>query len=161
MTPAEIRRATLDDADAVGLVTQAAYREHIQDAEYLAELRDAAPRIRDAEVLVAVVEGAVVGAVALAVPGSPYAEISTNDELEVRMLAVDDAARGQGIASRLMDATEERGRTGGFAAVVLSTAPTMHAAHRLYERRGYERAPTRDWAPGDEIDLLVYRLALT
>jgi hypothetical protein len=35
----------------------------------------------------------------------------------------------------------------------------MHAAQRLYERRGYLREPTRDWQIRD-VSLLAYRLAL-
>jgi ribosomal protein S18 acetylase RimI-like enzyme len=155
-----IRRATLDEADAIGRVTEAAYRDHVDDAEYLAELRDAASRIRDAEVLVALIGDEVVGAVMLAVPGSPYAEIGSPDEMEVRMLAVAEPARGQGVAARLMDATEARAREQGFAAIALSTAETMHAAHRLYERRGYQRDEARDWYPEPDFRLLAYRLRL-
>ena len=155
----EVRRATLDDAEAIGALTADAYREHV-DGDYLDELRDAATRVRDAEVLVALVGDEIVGAVTLAAPGSPYSEISHPDELEVRMLAVAGSARGRGIATRLMDATEARAREQGFRAVSLSTAPTMHAAHRLYERRGYERDPDRDWFPEDDFRLLVYRLDL-
>ena len=156
-----VRRATADDAEAIGILTEVSYRPHLEDDEkYLAELRDAAPRIRDAEVLVALVDDAIVGAVTLAVPGNAYVEISGSDELEVRMLAVAEVARGQGVAGRLMDAVEERARELALGAVALSTATTMHAAHRLYERRGYERDPDRDWEPEPGFLLLAYRLAL-
>jgi hypothetical protein len=36
----------------------------------------------------------------------------------------------------------------------------MRAAHRLYERRGYQREPDRDWYPEPDFKLLVYRLVL-
>jgi ribosomal protein S18 acetylase RimI-like enzyme len=156
-----IRRATLDDADAIGRLTESSYREHVGDREYLEELRDAAPRIRKAEVLVATMGDEIVGSVVVAVPGNPYAEIGRPDELEVRMLAVAEVARGQGIAASLMDAVEARAGELGLPAVVLCTAPTMHAAHRLYERRGYERQPDRDWYIEEEdFTLLAYRVAL-
>jgi ribosomal protein S18 acetylase RimI-like enzyme len=155
-----IRRATLDDADAIGALTAASYREHVGDHEYLAELRDAASRIREAEVVAAIVDGEIVGAVTLAVPGNPYAEISHPDEVEVRMLAVAESARGQGIAGRLMDAVEARAKELGFTGIALSTAPTMHTAHRLYERRGYERDPDRDWMPEPDFTLFAYRRVL-
>jgi len=35
----------------------------------------------------------------------------------------------------------------------------MHAAHRLYERRGYLRQPARDWQIRN-VRLLAYRLVL-
>ena len=71
----------------------------------------------------AVVDDEIVGGVTLAVPGNRYAEIGRPDELEVRMLAVAEAARGQGIAALLMDATEARARQLDLPAVVLCTAP--------------------------------------
>ena len=157
---AQIRVATLTDAEAIGALTEASYREHVGDHEYLAELRDAASRIREAEVLVAEVDGEIVGAVTIAAPGNPYAEISQPHELEVRMLAVAASARGQGIAGRLMDAVEARAHQLGLTGVALSTAPTMQTAHRLYERRGYERDVGRDWEPEPGFTLMAYRLLL-
>ena len=155
-----VRRATLEDADAIGSLTVDAYREHVA-SEYLAELRDAASRVREAEVLVALVDLEIVGALTVAEPGNRYAEIGRPEELEVRMLAVAEAVRGQGVAARLMDAAEGRARERGLPALVLCTAPTMHAAHRLYERRGYERQPDRDWyVPEEDFTLLTYRLSL-
>lgn len=156
-----MRTATAEDAEAVGVVTEASYRDHVGDPGYLAQLRDAGPRIRDSEVIVTTLDGVVVASVVLAVPGNPYAEISRTDELEVRMLAVAEAARGQGIADRLMSRVEGRALELELHAVVLSTAPTMSAARRLYERRGYERQPDRDWPVAEDMTLLVYRLALT
>jgi hypothetical protein len=32
----------------------------------------------------------------------------------------------------------------------------MTAAHRLYERLGFKRAPERDWTPLPGITLLIY-----
>jgi hypothetical protein len=36
----------------------------------------------------------------------------------------------------------------------------MHAAHRVYERFGFTRAPERDWSPVEGLVLLVYVLEL-
>jgi hypothetical protein len=52
--------------------------------------------------------------------------------------------------SRLRDgivlvACETLARDQGLAAVILCTETRMHAAQRLYERRGYLRDPARDW----------------
>jgi ribosomal protein S18 acetylase RimI-like enzyme len=81
------------------------------------------------------------------------------DEAEVRMLAVDEAARGHGIANLLMTACETLARDQGLAAVILCTETRMLAAQRLYERRGYLREPTRDWQVGN-VNLIAYRLPL-
>jgi len=46
-----------------------------------------------------------------------------------------------------------------LVAVILCTETGMHAAQRLYKRRGYLREPARDWQIRD-VRLLAYRLAL-
>jgi len=58
-----------------------------------------------------------------------------------------------------MAACEALARDQGLAAVILCTETGMHAAHRLYERRGYLREPARDWQIRD-VRLLAYRLPL-
>lgn len=160
-TESSIRPATNADADAIGRLTVEVYLDggFATDA-YVARLRDGASRVRDAVVLVAEVDGALAGSVTIALPGTPYAEISAPNELEVRMLAVARHTRRRGIADRLMDEVEAHARATGLEAVVLSTEPEMHAAHRLYERRGYERQPERDWQVDDTLTLLVYRRTL-
>jgi hypothetical protein len=40
--------------------------------------------------------------------------------------------------------------------MVISTADTMHTAHRLYERLGFRRDPRRDWQPAPGVRLLAY-----
>jgi ribosomal protein S18 acetylase RimI-like enzyme len=155
-----VRLAELDEADEVGALTERVYRAGgWTDEAYSMLLRDARSRIKLAIVLVASVNNHVVGAVTLALPGTPFAEVCEPHEVEVRMLAVDELARRKGIAGLLMDACERRARADGFAAVVLSTEPGMHAAHRLYEGRGYVRQPHRDWHL-DDFNLLVYQRRL-
>lgn len=156
----QVRLADLADADQVGILAERVYRQGgWADEGYSQQLRDGRSRVEQAIVLVATADDAVVGTVTVALPDSPFAEVCRPDEVEVRMLAVDEAARGQGIASLLMAAGETLARDKGFAGVVLSTEPDMHAAHRLYQRRGYVRQPGRDWQVRD-FRLLVFRLQL-
>jgi ribosomal protein S18 acetylase RimI-like enzyme len=151
-----IRRADLADADQVGMLAERVYRHGgWADEGYSKRLLDGRSRIEAAVVLVAVTDGVIVGTVTAARPGSRMANMARAEEVEIRMLAVDEAARGQGIADLLMAACEALARDEGRAAVVLATAPDMHAAHRLYRRRGYVRQPDRDWST-----LLVFRLSL-
>jgi ribosomal protein S18 acetylase RimI-like enzyme len=151
-----IRRAEPADADDVGLLTERVFRAGGWTSEsYARTLRDGRARIDDAVVFVATVDGAVVGSVTLAAPGSRFVNVARADEAEVRMLAVAPGARGRGIANALMEACERSARDGGQAGVVLSTEAGMHAAHRLYRRRGYRRRPDRDWV-GGRTAYLVY-----
>ena len=167
-----VRRAEPAEADLVGALTERVYRTGgFGSDDYAKVLRDGRSRVRDGIVLVAiangaaladgvaVAHGAIVGTVTLALPGSPLAHLSQAGEAEVRMLAVDEAARGLGIASRLMAACETLARNEGLAAVILCTETGMLAAQRLYQRRGYLRDPARDWQIRD-VRLLAYCLAL-
>ncbi len=157
-----IRPARPDEGEAIGVLTERVYREggYLDgDEDYVTHLLDGPGRVRDALVLVAELDGVVVASVTAAVHGTPWAEISRPDELEVRMLAVAETARRRGIADRLMDEVEDHARRLGAAGVVLSTEPIMTGAHALYERRGYVRQPERDWDVNG-FALLAYRLAL-
>jgi len=161
-----IRRAAPEDYEVVGPLTVRAYLDegHLPaEAEYAATLADARSRAEGAELWVAVddADGRVVGSVTFAAPGSEFHEIAADDEGDVRMLAVDGSARGQGIGDALMWRCVERARDLGLVALALSTQPSMRAAHRIYERMGFERAPERDWSPAPGITLLAYRLDLT
>ncbi|MEW1681434.1 GNAT family N-acetyltransferase [Streptomyces sp. T12] len=164
-----IRPVTPGEYADLGEITAQAY---LQDGlldfgesdAYLGELRDVAKRAAAAEVLVAVEHGTLLGGVTF-VPGpGPMADIARPDEAEIRMLAVASAGRGRGAGEALVRACVDRARAiEGCARVVLSTQRTMRAAHRVYERLGFTRAPERDWNPLPELDdimLLTYELTL-
>jgi GNAT superfamily N-acetyltransferase len=117
----EIGRADLADADQVGMLTERVYRhEGLTDEDYARQLRDGRSRIQDAVVLVAVTDGVIVGTVTAARSGSRLASVARAGEIEVRMLAVDEAARGRGIADRLMAGCE----------ALASDADSRHARQR-------------------------------
>lgn len=158
-----IRRIRDGEHEAVGAMTVAAYGPFVApDDPYAAHLADVVGRDRDAEVWVAVDERDVpVGNVTVCPPGSPWREVARAGEGELRMLAVAPARQGQGVGAALAVAVVERFRVEGASAVVLSTLPAMHAAHRLYERLGFERRPDRDWAPRPEVPLIAYAQELS
>ncbi len=161
MSAPDLRRLEPRDHDAVVAVLLAAYDDHVKvEFEYVEVLTDVAGRDRDAEVWVAVDGTDVLGTVTICPPGSPYREIGRDDEGEFRMLAVDPRARGRGVGRLLTELVVDDARRRGLGAVVLSSTPTMTAAHRLYESMGFTRLPDRDWAPNAYVDLLAYRLEL-
>ena len=43
---------------------------------------------------------------------------------------------------------------------MLSSLAEMTAAHRIYERQGFERVPDRDWSPVPGVDLIAFRKEL-
>ncbi len=155
-----VRRADQAEAGQVGALTERVYRDGgFGSDDYAEVLRDGRSRVRDGIVLVATADGAIAGTVTLALPGTRLAHLCRADEAEVRMLAVDEAARGHGVANLLIAACETLARDQGLAAMILCTETRMHAAQRLYERRGYLRDPARDWQIRN-VHLIAYRLAL-
>ncbi|MGQ4512255.1 GNAT family N-acetyltransferase [Streptomyces sp. DW26H14] len=158
-----IRRAEPDEYARIDALTSGAYIGDglvPSDSPYIEQLRSAAIRAREAEVLVAVdPDGTLLGAVTHVGKGGPWSEIARPDEAEFRMLAVAGETRGRGVGEALVRACLARAREAGHRGVALSTQPAMAAAHRLYERLGFRRDPARDWSPEPEVPLLVYALA--
>ena len=161
--PVRLRLARVDEHDAVGALTLDAYVADggmTRDHPYAPTLTDAARRARDGVLLVADDAGRLLGTATYVPPGSSFSEIAGPAEAEVRALAVHPAARGAGIARRLMDECVDRARQDGCPALVLCTRPSMAGAQRLYVRMGFRRTPEKDWSPRPGLDLVAYRLEL-
>ncbi|MCX5248840.1 GNAT family N-acetyltransferase [Streptomyces sp. NBC_00201] len=162
-----IRQAEPEEYETIGEITAQAY---LQDGLltfgesdwYLGELRDVAKRAAAAEVLVADLGGRPVGGVTYVPSGGAMADLAGPGEAEIRMLAVDRAARGRGAGEALVRACVDQARAAECTGIVLCTQPLMHAAHRIYERAGFVRTPGRDWnpIPGHDFTLLTYELTL-
>ena len=143
----EIREVRPDEYDAVGELTVAAYRtlevDHLWGG-YDDDIRDVAGRVKGAHVLVAVSDGAVVGAVTYVDdPDSPWLEWTLPGEVQFRLLAVVPRGRGQGVGEALARECMTRARGGGHP-LVIHTTQWMPAARRLYDRLGFARRPDRD-----------------
>ncbi|MCZ8521705.1 MULTISPECIES: GNAT family N-acetyltransferase [Paenibacillus] len=114
--------------------------------------------------LVAVRDGRLLGCLLLYPPVKRLYERLAADipYREIRLLAVDPSARGQGIATSLIRECAERAKSGGDAFLGLHTTQQMPAAVRLYRSLGFERAPEFDFPGSDEHTLVeAYRLPLT
>lgn len=85
----------------------------------------AAPHIR---FLIAKRDAQCVGCAALANQGT-YGEIKS--------MFVDAAARGHGVAEKLIGRLKNEGRAQNLASLKLETGIGLDAAHRLYERHGF------------------------
>ncbi|HYT27339.1 MAG TPA: GNAT family N-acetyltransferase [Actinomycetota bacterium] len=157
-----VRPARAEELAGVGRLTVAAYAADVSpSSSYAAVLADAAGRAAHARLLVAVdsANGGLLGTATL-VLGGPYAQLAGPGEAELRMLAVDPAARRRGVGEALVRATVAEARAAACRRYVLSTLPTMVAAHRLYERLGFRRAPALDHDPVAGVHLLAYALDL-
>jgi GNAT superfamily N-acetyltransferase len=158
-----IRDAGPGDRGAIEVVTLAAYEQYAAAlppplwAMYRQSIQATLADVRPAAQIVAEEGGALVGTVLLYPAGAAV----TLEWPEVRLLAVAPAARGKGVARRLMEECIRRARAAGAPALTLHTADIMAAAMRLYERMGFVRAPELDFSPAPEITVKGYRLPLT
>ena len=129
------------------------------DHVYVAELRDVARRAADAKLLVAAAGDRVLGTVTFVPDGGPLGQIAGPHEAEFRMLAVEPSAHGRGVGTALLRRVLDDSRRHGRAGVVCSSLREMRAAHRIYQRLGFRRAPQRDWSLAPGVELLAFALA--
>jgi ribosomal protein S18 acetylase RimI-like enzyme len=124
-----------------------------------AELRDVAAKRAEATVLVAELDGRVVGTVAIWPAGSTRSEAWVPGAADLRHLAVDPAVQGKGLAKPLLDEAERIAREDWrVPAICLHVRRGNVGVARLYMARGYERDPSGDLAyPEVELDAYVLR----
>jgi GNAT superfamily N-acetyltransferase len=167
-----IRDARPIDRGAILAVTLAAYEQYAAAltpplwARYRQNIQATLGDVGTAAQIVAEEEsGALVGTVLLfpagAVMPNPGGTAIPLEWPEVRLLAVAPAARGKGVARRLMEECIQRARAAGAPALTLHTADLMAVAMRLYERMGFTRVPELDIRPAPGILAKGYRLPLT
>lgn len=154
-----------DDADALAAIVVAAYDalgHHDVDPEYQAELRDVRGRAEVATVVVAELDGALVGCLTFVPgPGGSLAEFDDEDAAGVRMFGVDPAVQGRGVGTAMMEWCRDEAVRLGRRRIVLHTTTDMATAKRMYERLGYTREPERDMHFDDlGLHLMAYVLVL-
>lgn len=128
---------------------------YFDEGAYEAELRslpgDYSPP--DGALLVANIDGEVVGCVAL--------KRLDLTRCEMKRLFVDTAAHGTGAGKALAQAIVDRGKSLGYSKMMLDTGPRQVEAQTLYRKLGfraaepyYEMSPElRDWLVFMELDL--------
>ncbi len=164
---AVIRDARPEDDAVIGellvsaFVTQ--YAQKLPEVVYTEarkqELRDVASRRKVATVLVAEVDGEVVGTVALFPPGAPGSEAWLPNSADLRGLATPVRYHGQGLARPLLDAAEALARKWDLDAVCLHVRRGVAGVARMYMKRGYVREPAGDLdLPSVYLEAYVLRL---
>lgn len=108
------------------------------------DLRDVASRRTQGTVLVAELEGQIVGTVTLYPPGAAKSEAWLPNAADLRQLAVSPAHFGKGHSAALMDEAERLAWSWGVDAVCLHVRRGVEGVARLYRRRGYLREPGGD-----------------
>ncbi|WP_227935305.1 GNAT family N-acetyltransferase [Alkalihalobacillus deserti] len=146
-----------------------AYSEHAQaiTEEHWQALKQAISSEADVqegvELIVAEIDGNILGSVALFPPKSDAYEglVDEIDYSEIRLLAVTSEARGKGVARALINECIERTKAKGFDAIGLHTADFMKSAINLYGKMGFERLPQFDFEPAnDGVIVKAFRLGI-
>jgi ribosomal protein S18 acetylase RimI-like enzyme len=167
-----VRPAREDEYDAVGELTALGFATgpyaHLpRSPERVALERDAGARAGDGGLLVAVEDssgdapGKLLGTATVTRAGNPISRQARDGEAELRLVAVDPAARGRGIAQALVQASVDLAATWGAPGLVLDTGPLNHTAQRNYLRAGFERVVARELGSETGVGTpQVYRYAL-
>ena len=157
-----IRAVEPAEFEVAGTLVLEAYRSLGDEGDelYERELRDVAGRSGSSDVLVAELEGRIVGCVTFVDGLKALSEVEDPDAATIRMLGVSPEARGRGVGETLTQACIDRARETGCRRVRLDTRTSMKSAQRVYERLGFVRDPSHDWSPAPGIELLAYTLEL-
>jgi len=85
------------------------------------------------------------------------AVVLNGDWAEIKRMWVEEAARGQGIASQMLAALTAEARAAGVKTLRLETGVVSHAALALYEKAGFRRrSPFADYRP-DPVSVFMER----
>ncbi|MDP3879751.1 MAG: GNAT family N-acetyltransferase [Dehalococcoidales bacterium] len=162
-----IRDACPDELDEVSQLLKDAYRQYQSSIPsrvwetYLEDIVDVRGRLENAELLVAELDGRLVGTVTLYLRASDSSgEGWPGGWAGIRLLAAHPAYRNRGIGHALMEECVRRCRRQGITTIGLHTTELMDIARRMYERIGFVRAPEFDFYPRPGVTVMAYRLDL-
>ncbi len=157
-----VREARPEELPAIGALRVEAYERggFLRPGDPYAGALRALGRQGDGTVLVAEDGGRLLGTVMLAA-GAAIELAGTTGAADIRALAVAPGSQGRGVGRRLLRAAVSRAAAAGVHRLLLSTQPTMRAAHSLYESEGFRRAPELDWQPVPGYTLPVYETAVS
>jgi ribosomal protein S18 acetylase RimI-like enzyme len=122
------------------------------------DLRAVAQKRQIATVLVADLNGAVIGTVAIFKPGAETSEAWLPNAADLRHLAMHPSVQGRGFARPLLDEAERICRDEWrVSAICLHVRRGNKGVARLYQSRGYVRDPSGDLSY-PEVELEAYAL---
>jgi ribosomal protein S18 acetylase RimI-like enzyme len=148
-----------DDHAAVGRLVQAGYfglPDYPREEEYDAAIAQVAERGDGSVVVVAELDGRVVGCLTYAAHHTMVdAEHDDPEAATFRFFAVDPTTQGRGVGETMVRWVFDRARADGKRRIHIHTLTVMRGAQRLYERLGFTRLPADD-ADWDGVIGLAY-----
>lgn len=153
-----IRDFAAEDAAAVNAVALAAFEQYRGEYEdwpaFSAFVGAMANLAEGGELIVALSDGRVAGAVAYFAPHATKPALFDPAWPVIRMLVVDPAARGRGLGRMLTEECIRRARRDGADMIALHTSPIMQVALAMYLRLGF--VPLRDSPPIYGVPYRIY-----
>ena len=127
--------------DALGVAAFEQYRDAYADwPAFRARIAAMSSLAAAGEIIVAVRDGRIVGAVAYIGPGRPKPDFFQPEWPIMRMLVVAPEVRGQGAGRALAQECIRRARRDGATMFALHTSELMQVALPMYERMGFRRS---------------------
>lgn len=143
-----VRGMRLAEAQQVGKITLQSYDAYgAIEGEYRHALADPLERLDGCTaLLVAELDGEVVGTVTFVLPGDAAWEGRPvpDGDAGFRVLAVAPGVEGRGVGRRLVQACIDRARERSCHRMFIVSMTWMERAHRLYDRMGFVRRPDLD-----------------
>ncbi len=162
-----IRNARPEELDEAARVLVESYQEYLEVLSterweaYRQNIMDVRSRVGESDLIIAEMEGQILGSVTFYPAGSRRERGGWPPEWAgVRLVGVHPDARGQGIARALMDECIRRCRDQGTPTLALHTTEIMTVAREMYERMGFVRIDEHDFRSGDAGGAMAYRLDL-
>ncbi len=161
-----VRDARPGDLDALSALIRDSYEEYRGSIpewvwqSYAQDITDVAHRLEAGEVIVAEMQGRLVGTISFYPDGRRSDEGWPEGWASLRVLAVHPDCRGLGVGRRLMEECFRRCREKGIPTVGLHTSKLMAIAREMYRRMGFQRVPQFDFHPAPEVVVEAYRLDL-
>ena len=141
-----VRRALKTDARRVAELALKLFAQHcdydarrfmrVDNAEQAAWYYGSQTEVADAAVLVAELEGAIVGFAYIQFEARDYANLLENAAW-LHDIYIEEAARAQNAGKLLIEASIEAGKELGADKLMLSVAAKNEVAHDFFERRGF------------------------
>lgn len=152
LTNLTIRRAEPRDDEALGeLLIESFLTAYARELPWVTygderrhELRDCKTKREEGLVFVAELDGELAGTVLVYPPGAPHSEAWLPDTADLRQLAVAPKFFGMGLSQPLLDTAEAAAWAMGVERISLHVRRQATGVCKMYERRGYVRAPEGD-----------------